>query len=141
MSTLMYSNNMQTNVSFETILQRPSLKLDDVTRRLIGLRLHRLLMTHFGEDKMVIAYWAGIAGKQYLAKWFNGEILPRAEALVRMADHGFNVQWILTGKGYPYDVSTEKGRALADTGYVITAPTVADLDGFTSDASEQEVHA
>lgn len=119
---------------------RPTLKLDDVTRRLIGLRLHRLLMTHFGDDKMVIAYWAGISGTQYLAKWFNGDILPRAETLVRMADHGFNIQWILTGKGYPYDVSTEKGRALADTGYVITAPTVADLDGFTTDA-EHEVQS
>ncbi len=102
--------------------------------------MHRLLMTHFGDDKMVIAYWAGISGTQYLAKWFNGDILPRAETLVRMADHGFNIQWILTGKGYPYDVSTEKGRALADTGYVITAPTVADLDGFTTDA-EHEVQS
>jgi hypothetical protein len=101
-------------------------------------------MTHFGEDKMEIAYWAGISGKQYLAKWFNGDILPRVETLVRMANLGFNVQWILTGSGYPYDVNTPQGRELADKGLFVIPPTVADLEGVEADASEaseQEVHA
>lgn len=131
---------MQTKVSFETILQRPPEDIEDVERRLIGLRIERLLTTHF-DTPVETAFWLRVKQTQNLPRWYAGDMLPSAKNLVRMAHLGFNVQWILTGKGYPYDVSTPAGQALADSGLLIVAPTVADLKIFTSDASEHEVQS
>lgn len=65
--------------------------------------------------------------KEALKSWFTGDRIPNGRNLLSIASYGFNVQWILTGHGYAYDLNTEQGRQRAETGLVVLNPTIDDV--------------
>lgn len=49
-----------------------------------------------------------------LSKYLSGQSAPSLPFLLKLAEHGVNVQYLLTGHGNPFDADTDAGRHLID---------------------------
>lgn len=85
-----------------------------------GRRLKALCQAHFDNDIIACAVF-GYSSPGQLRRHQSGDQLPTGRALYPLAMAGFNVNWLLTGRGAIYD-QTPEGIALAEAGIIVHVP-------------------